>query len=209
MRLCSYTVPHDCGFAPNPFWGYCTLAACTPNHQGVKVQAGDWIAGFEPVDRGGKLVYVMKVSETMSFDAFFHDRRFQRKKPRLEGTWRQRCGDNIYHRSEEGWKQLPSPFHSAPEKAKDIKYPSVFIAEEFYYFGEKAVPVPSYLDSLRFKRQGCKCSHPPSLVESFLDWLRTTHRPGIHGRPRDREGKDGCGSLCKTRSKDSPSHSRC
>lgn len=41
MRLCSYTVVHGTGFAPNPFGRYCTLAACTPNHQGIKLSQGD------------------------------------------------------------------------------------------------------------------------------------------------------------------------
>lgn len=30
MKLFSYIVTHDAGFAPNPFWGYCTLACCKP-----------------------------------------------------------------------------------------------------------------------------------------------------------------------------------
>ena len=32
MKICTYTMTSDTGFAPNPFYGYCTLAACTPNH---------------------------------------------------------------------------------------------------------------------------------------------------------------------------------
>jgi hypothetical protein len=33
-KLRSYIVRVDTGLAPNPFWGFCTLALCTPNHQG-------------------------------------------------------------------------------------------------------------------------------------------------------------------------------
>ena len=28
MRLFAYKMTHDTGFAPNPFWGYLTLATC-------------------------------------------------------------------------------------------------------------------------------------------------------------------------------------
>jgi hypothetical protein len=49
MKLCSYIIKNDTGFAPNPFWGYCTLAACTPNHMGLHLYPGDWIIGTESV----------------------------------------------------------------------------------------------------------------------------------------------------------------
>ena len=41
VKLYSYIVVHDAGLAPNPFYGWCTLAVCTPNHMGVKVTKGD------------------------------------------------------------------------------------------------------------------------------------------------------------------------
>ena len=30
MRLFTYVIVSDSGFAPNPYWGYCTLATCKP-----------------------------------------------------------------------------------------------------------------------------------------------------------------------------------
>ena len=32
-----YIAVLDTGLAPNPFWGYCTLAVCTPNHMGIRL----------------------------------------------------------------------------------------------------------------------------------------------------------------------------
>ena len=61
--LYTYIMRHDSGLAPNPFWGWCTLAVCTPNHQGSRVQPGDWIAGFQDKAHGYKFVYAMEVSE--------------------------------------------------------------------------------------------------------------------------------------------------
>ena len=99
VRLFVYVVVHDTGFAPNPFSGYCTLATCKP---GIRRSArvGDWIAGIGSVQRGqeGKLVFAMRVAETMCFDEYWHDTRFVRKRPNRYGGAEQRCGDNIYHR---------------------------------------------------------------------------------------------------------------
>lgn len=201
MRLCSYVVVHDSGFAPNPFWGYCTLAACTPNHMGVRLREGDWVIGTEPAAHGGKLVFSMRVSEVLHFDEYFHDPRFQKKKPNIEGEWRERCGDNIYRRDSAGhWRQSRSRHHqSAEHRRKDTKHPHVFISEHFYYFGSRAVAVPEEFQTLVWRRQGCKCNYDPLVVQRFLEWLGAEYTPGIHGLPRDAETKDrpGLDSTCK------------
>jgi hypothetical protein len=71
-RLFTYIVRHDTGLAPNPFWGACTLAVCTPNHQGSRVGCGDWITGFLPKARGHRLLYAVAVDEILSLNDFFH-----------------------------------------------------------------------------------------------------------------------------------------
>ena len=40
-RIYSYVVRYDSGFAPNPFYGYCTLATCKPDIRG----RGGWRLG--------------------------------------------------------------------------------------------------------------------------------------------------------------------
>lgn len=45
LRLFSYKLTNDSGFAPNPFAGVMTLAACKPKIRLCKMP-GDWIAGF-------------------------------------------------------------------------------------------------------------------------------------------------------------------
>ena len=55
MKLYSYIVAHDGGFAPNPFWGYCTLANCKPKiRQTAKV--GDWIVGLSSKPKGNWVI---------------------------------------------------------------------------------------------------------------------------------------------------------
>jgi hypothetical protein len=188
MRLCSYVVRVDAGLAPNPFWGYCTLAVCTPNHQGIRAGRGDWVMGHSTARRGHRLIYAMRVSEVLSFDQYWGDPRFERKKPKLVRSWREACGDNIYHHGRSGeWIQGPSPFHNTPELLlKDTRHPRVFVSDHFYYFGEKAVEIPEAYAELIWPRQGCHWSCRPDLVDGFLHWLESSFALGVHGDPHDR-----------------------
>jgi hypothetical protein len=95
MKICSYVIKRDTGLAPNPFWGYCSLAVCTPNHQRARLSSGDWIVGNSSVSDRQRLVYAMQIDEVLGFDAYFRDPRFQQKsrirtarsKNRLETTF--------------------------------------------------------------------------------------------------------------------------
>jgi len=83
-RIHSYVVRYDSGFAPNPFYSYCTLATCKPSiRKGANI--GDWVVGSgsndRSVRRGGYLVYAMRVTEAMAFDEYSRDPRFESKKP--------------------------------------------------------------------------------------------------------------------------------
>lgn len=194
MRLCSYVVKNDTGFAPNPFWGYCTLAACTPNHMGVRLQEGDWILGHQTVAQGNGLVYAMQVDEALCFDKYFGDGRFNRKKPLFGRTWKESCGDNIYVRDSRGrWRQHRSAFHTSPgEVRKDVKHPIVFVGRRFYYFGKKAVRIPDRFSELIWHRQGCSCKHNRDIVRGFVKWLSRRYDEGIHGLPAHRRKITPC-----------------
>jgi hypothetical protein len=90
MRLFSYVVARDYGFAPNPFFNECTLATCKPRIRSV-AKVGDWVVGTGSSEqhRTGFLVYAMHVTETMSFNQYWADERFQQKKPNLQGSKKQ------------------------------------------------------------------------------------------------------------------------
>ena len=87
MRLFAYKMTHDTGFAPNPFWGYLTLATCKPKLRQHK-RPGDWVAGFTSKELCGdgvgeeRLVFLMQIEERMPLADYFHDRRFQSRIPR-------------------------------------------------------------------------------------------------------------------------------
>lgn len=182
---------HDYGFAPNPFWGYCTLGVCTPNHQGIKLNADDWILGNSSVGAGSLLIYAMRVSEALDFDEYFRDARFKKKKFCDQG-WKEKSGDNIYFKNDSGdWEQAETQYHEDEHhQEKDLKHPTVFVGREFYYFGEAAESVPDRFRPLLRIGKGCCCKHPIDLVEEFITWIRETFETGVHGDPRDADVED-------------------
>jgi hypothetical protein len=196
MKLCSYVVRTDTGFAPNPFGGFCTLAACTPNRMGLRLKGGDWIMGNAPRALNNVLVYAMRVSEVLDMDDYFHDPRFAAKRPRKGGTWQERCGDNIYFIGERGsYEQAFTYAHTEPHYLeKDTRRPRVFISDHFYYFGENAPPIPAEFSELIRGAQGCQCSHDPEVVRAFVQWLEQSFEPGVRGLPRDRKEHAGASS---------------
>ncbi len=149
-ELFSYVLRWDTGFAPNPFFGACTLATCKPQIRELAV-VGDWVAGFGSREDGreGLLVYAMRVEEVLSFDAYWADPRFASKKPNLKGSRKQRAGDNVYHRGPDGaWVQQES-LHSGSGCSQDLAHlhrdtsvPRVLVSTSFAYFGADAIEIP-------------------------------------------------------------------
>jgi hypothetical protein len=187
-NLYTYVMQHDAGLAPNPFWGLCTLAVCTPNHQGSRAAPGDWISGVSDKRRGYKLIHVMEVDERIHMDDYFRDVRFASKKPVLDGIAQQRCGDNFYSRDEVGrWISHATRYHTGPNCLKqDTRHPWVFVARRFWYFGRKAVDIPTEFESM-FGGRGARVNHLPELAESFKVWVQASLKQGVNALPRDLE----------------------
>lgn len=95
MKLYSYIVARDFGFAPNPFFKFCTLATCKPKIR-KHASVGDWVIGTGAKVRygySGRLVYAMQVSEILDFDTYWNDERFLQKRPNLNGSLAVLYGD--------------------------------------------------------------------------------------------------------------------
>src|ERR1019366_10139671 len=98
-KVYSYVLAFDAGFAPNPFFGYCTLACCKSGIR-RKAKEGDWIVGLTPRAKGegNNIVYFMEVEKLLTFDQYWNNSRFRQKRPDVDvkaGRAR-RSGDNIY-----------------------------------------------------------------------------------------------------------------
>lgn len=198
-RIYSYVVRYDSGFAPNPFYGYCTLATCKPQIR-QHASLGDWVVGSgsndRSVRRGGYIVYAMRVTETMTFDEYFEDQRFGYKKPYRNGSRKQSCGDNIYSRTapNAAWQQCDS-FHSRSDGslnpdhvARDTGVNRVLISNDFVYFGGEGPEFPVELRDHR-GRPLCKTGiglttfDDPQMVASFESWIRGLGARGYRGAP--------------------------
>lgn len=199
MKIYSYVVRYDSGFAPNPFWGYCTLATCKPKIR-QKAKKGDWVMGTGSTKTVGndRLVYAMKMTEVMPLEDYWNDNRFQKKKPcqRLKRS----VGDNIYYRDENGKiRQYFPSLHSHPNredmetKERDLKGENVLISESgnFYYFGREAPKIPEALLCLVKKGPFHKCKFSQEVIDRFLQWIQR-EKPGIHGFPSGYFSKENC-----------------
>lgn len=145
----SYVVARDYGFAPNPFYGVLTLATCKQRIRKV-ASVGDYIIGNADAARGNKLIYMAKVSEVTTFDRYWYDRRFQCKKPVMNGSQKKLYGDNIYHHDETGnWLQDNSHHtnNDGSINVDNLKRDTgttdhVLICNEFIYLGKSMIDLP-------------------------------------------------------------------
>jgi hypothetical protein len=189
MKLYSHVITDDTGLAPNPFHGFCTSALCTPSHKNAKLRNGDWLIGNSRKRDGNRLVYAMRISEVLSMNDYFRDGRFERKKPKPDGTWIEQCGDNIYFRGDGGqWKRLPSRFHNdrnafVKDVGDDFAGRPVFVAEHFYYFGCRRVTIPDKLAGVICG--GIGIHDKSNFADEFVTWLEDNHQTGVLGTPRD------------------------
>lgn len=203
MKLYSYVVARDFGFAPNPFFGFCTLATCKPKIR-KHASVGDWIAGTGAKTRygfSGRLIYAMQVSEVLDFDKYWQDPRFIHKRPNLTGSLQMLYGDNIYHRDRRGWVQADS-HHSLPHGrlnnanlAWDTGVDRLLVATKFVYYGRSAPKLPS-----RFRAFGSDqidiCAHrghrlfDGELPTAFAAWLDDLDEWGVRGDPLEFAGHE-------------------
>jgi len=199
MKLYSYVVARDYGFAPNPFHGICSLATCKPLiRKGAVI--GDWVVGTgsSKYKRMGHVVFAMKVTEAISYDQYWSDARFSSKKPNLTGSFKQAFGDNIYHRNTRtgSWVQVNS-HHSLETGApnpKNIEHDTqtdrVLISTEYIYWGAAGPKIPARFSKSKtlkicIGQRGHKISTSEKHIESFIAWLRTYDVSGFSGDPAE------------------------
>lgn len=204
--ILAYIVDHDLGFAPNPFYGACTLATCKPQIR-ESAALGDWIVGIgsKALKCRGRLIFAMCVSEKLTFDQYWLDNRYQEKKPFFTGSLKQAQGDNIYHRDSSGsWIQEKSRHsHSDPVMAKkhldrDTKSEYVLIGDQFVYYGGEAIEIPPHLRCadrrhLSLNSEGTPGGHlarqryfkDPTLQKILIAWLHDVGNWGYQGDPHE------------------------
>ena len=82
MKLYSYIVVSDNGYAPNPTDGVCTLAYCKPEVRWF-ADPGDYVVGLagakyrKRVATYRPIIYAMRVTDVCSFEEFKIDERYR------------------------------------------------------------------------------------------------------------------------------------
>lgn len=198
MRLYSYVVRWDYGFAPNPFFGACTLATCKPEIRRTGA-VGDWIVGTGSRQKGNdeRLVYWMQVAEVMTLDAYWRDERFRRKRPNLRKSLKYAFGDNIYHWDRSTGKWMQEDSHHSREKGRvnaanrdrDVRVDRVLVAFEFAYWGGSGPRIPKRFrrpgGDVRMSGQGHRCRFPEKFSHDFVGWLMSCSDRGLVAEPRE------------------------
>jgi hypothetical protein len=192
MAIWTYVLTRDFGFAPNPFHAICSLATCKPGiRYGAKID--DWVLGFGSSKKGssvaGKLIYAMKVQKKLTFDEYWSDEAYYKKRPVMNGSLMQKYGDNIYHHIGEVWMQENS-HHTNKDGSinnknlnRDTKRDAVLLTQDYWYWGRDAVVLPDSLKDLIKIGRGNKKNTDVNLANALSDWLRTMPENGLIGYP--------------------------
>lgn len=195
MGYYSYKIEHDYGLAPNPFWGYCTLAVCKPRiRRNKNLKLGDWIigTGSKKLKKLHHLIFLMQIEEIIPMNDYWNDPRFQFKKPVINGSLVQMYGDNFYHMDEltNNWIQSDSAHslkNGLPNNghvSKDTGGENVLTSQTFCYFGDECPLIPEeFLDVCSEGRDIKSKSIPEPVANDFIEWVGRNYEFGIHGDP--------------------------
>ncbi len=198
IRLFSYKMTHDSGFAPCPFGGMLTLATCKPMIRKSK-KIGDWIAGFTSNKLNGdlvgneRLIYLMKVTAKVNFQEYWYNPKYHSRKPYLDsGNLMGKIGDNIYKplvknpKTIDDFKQVLNPHHKKKwQKERDLSGLYVLISEKFYYFGSCPLTVSPDIRPKTPKgqtSQGVR-TYDDNRTKGFIEYVENNYQQGIHSCP--------------------------
>lgn len=196
MRVFSYKIARDYGFAPNPFHGVCTLATCKPQIRS-SAKVGDIVVGCGSAKNKlpGRVIFAMRVQGKNTFQEYWDDPRFIQKRPYFGGSRKRAYGDNIYHHDEDGaWMQERS-HHSFADGAlnqsnlnTDTGSDSVLWSYDFVYFGRAAPEIPAHLrsfagDDLYPNGRSHRVKFPIGMPEAIENWFESLIDRGNKGRP--------------------------
>ena len=191
MRLHSYVVRWDHGFAPNPFYGVCTVATCKPDIRKAAC-VGDYVLGTGTAERNlqGQIVFLMRIDKIITFDTYWTESQYARKVPVMNGSLQQRFGDNIYHRQNGKWMQADSRHSGIGAKPNKLnldrdtgKTDRVLVSSDFTYWGGNGPPIPARLNDFVHSTPGHRSFFSEERIKRFLEWTCKRNEKGLVGDP--------------------------
>lgn len=138
---------------------------------------------------------MMRVDDITTYDAYWLDDRYLRKRPTLGRGTAHAFGDNIYHRDPRGVWQQENSFHSLPNgeanplnRDHDTHSDRVLIGREFVYFGGSGPLVPDRFRNWEGKDvcagRAYKKLFPPEMSAAVINWAMGLGS-GRRGEPAD------------------------
>ncbi len=182
-RLWTYRLRYDDGAAPNPFFGTCTLVICKPRIRRNAI-VGDWVAGTGAVTSGlsdadDKLVYAMKVTQKMTmreYDSFAQENLPGKVPDTRSSDPRRWVGDALYDFSTKSPRLRPG-VHDKENRETDLSGKNALLSDHFFYFGQKAVPLPGDLLAIVKHGQGEKSNANTPYFNQFVEWIERLGYP--------------------------------
>ena len=181
----------DRGFAPNPYAGILTLATCKPYIRKRCAVEGQWLAGFASKslcpDAGdeARLIYLARISGSVPMEKYWDAYPAKRNCP---------SPDNIYRKQNGRWILVDDSIHAKENKDADLSGEKVIISNDYYYFGQKALPIREKLRS-KVKIPVGAASYgwltTGADADAFIEWVkdeaqkmpRINNQPHIFGEP--------------------------
>ena len=199
MATRTYRMDHDLGFAPNPFFGWCSLACCMPKIR-KHAQQDDLIVGLAGSNSRGlgryhpRVIYWMRVEETPDFDGYWNDPRFRAKRPQADGPKMRVVGDRTYRHEEgvEGWR-FDTSMHFVPGAPQptgghvvtDTSVDRLLLGQDYTYWGGGGPVVPGHLLGQFPSGRGYKIPPPGKALDELHDLLDVEHPKRLAGNPAD------------------------
>jgi len=191
-RLFTYIITQDCGSAPNPFNGMCTLAICKPAIRRV-AEIGDWVVGFASVNApnnlGHKMIYAMKVTGKVTMQAYDQLSRssLPNRIPNVN-SWHlpDRLGDSIYdyqNLNAYGIPAIRNSVHDEGNRTTDLGGENVLLSTHFYYFGSNAIAIKEELRKIVPVTQGHRSTSNQDVLPQFETWIASQGEMGQRGWP--------------------------
>jgi hypothetical protein len=193
FTLFSYRVRMDFGSAPNPYGGICTLTICKPKIRST-AKSGDWVVGLASTvsdlpDPEHKIIYAMRVSKVLAlaeYDSLCRSE-LEIKVPRRPAkTYQEFAGDCVYNYSGSVMVQRPS-VHGEDDINRDLGGKNALLSDHFFYFGNKAVPLPQDLWGIAKKGVAHQSRLNDPYREAFVSWIESTYQSNkLYGEPLNR-----------------------
>ncbi len=202
-HLFTYSIKYDTGYAPNPFYGVCTLNTCKPQIR-REANEGDWVVAL----KRDQVICIMKITKKMTMDEYWHhcSKRLPNKIPPQSGRHRdpfRLVGDCQYDFSSDDVKQLKG-IHDLTHMQTDLSGKNALLSKHFVYFGDNGARLPKELLSIAKYANGhwigeARKSHANNPYRAeFERWAQTLpcSECAVLGQPTDNRFPDEKNQEC-------------